>query len=63
MDLKEPGANDRIVYIDGSFDMLHIGHIKTLKKAKSMGDYLIVGLYDDETILEKKGCNYPVLSL
>lgn len=38
------------MYIDGSYDMLHIGHIETLKKARELGDYLIVGLHDDETV-------------
>ncbi|KAL4476418.1 hypothetical protein ABPG74_010151 [Tetrahymena malaccensis] len=60
---REPKEGDKIVYIDGSFDMLHIGHIETLKKAKELGDYLIVGLHDDETVQEKKGSNYPVLTL
>lgn len=62
-DLKEPKTDDKIVYIDGSYDLLHNGHIATLKNAKAMGDYLIVGLHDDETINSIKGSNYPILSL
>lgn len=34
-----------------------------LKKAKEMGDFLIVGLYDDDVINANKGNNYPILSL
>lgn len=49
--------------MDGSFDMLHIGHIKTLQKAKELGTYLIVGIHDDETINKEKGSNYPILNL
>ena len=45
---REPKSDDVVVYIDGSFDLLHIGHVATLKKAKSLGTYLIVGLHDDE---------------
>ncbi|EGR30689.1 hypothetical protein IMG5_125800 [Ichthyophthirius multifiliis] len=60
---REPKEGDKIVYIDGSFDMLHVGHIQTLQKAKELGDYLIVGLHDDEIINEKKGNNYPIYSL
>lgn len=48
---REPKESDKIVYIDGSYDMLHIGHIETLKKARELGDYLIVGLHDDEVII------------
>ncbi len=51
------------MYIDGSFDLLHLGHLRTLQNAKALGDYLIVGLHDDETINSFKGANYPVLSL
>jgi len=43
--------------------MLHIGHIETLRKASELGDYLIVGLHDDETVSEQKGSNYPILTL
>lgn len=60
---REPKDTDKIVYIDGSYDMLHIGHIETLKKARELGDYLIVGLHDDETVSEQRGVNYPVLTL
>mgnify|MGYP001322497356 FL=1 len=38
-----------IIYIDGVFDLLHIGHVESLKKAKALGDTLYVGLIDDET--------------
>ena len=40
-----------------------MGHIVTLREAKRLGDYLIVGLHDDETINRVKGNNYPVLSI
>ena len=55
--------NDKIVYIDGSFDLLHEGHYKLFKKAKELGTYLIVGLYDDQTINQYKGKNYPILNI
>ena len=37
----------KIVYVDGTFDLLHTGHIKFLKMCKSYGDYLIVGVISD----------------
>lgn len=55
---REPKETDRIVYIDGSYDMLHIGHIETLRKARELGDYLIVGLHDDE-VSESEGLSFP----
>mmetsp|Transcript_20478 Transcript_20478/g.23627 ORF Transcript_20478/g.23627 Transcript_20478/m.23627 type:complete len:429 (-) Transcript_20478:177-1463(-) len=60
---KAPTPEDKIVYVDGSFDLIHIGHVRFLKKAKELGTYLIVGVHDDETIARRKGSHYPVLSL
>lgn len=47
---REPKANDRVVYISGSFDLLHNGHIETLKKARAMGDFLFVGVWADDIV-------------
>jgi len=44
-----------VVYIDGAFDLFHIGHIDTLRKAKALGTFLYVGLHDDRTVNEKRG--------
>lgn len=41
---------DKIVYIDGAWDLFHIGHIKVLQKAKELGDFLIVGVVDDKVL-------------
>lgn len=45
----------KVVITYGTFDLLHYGHIRFLKKAKSMGDYLIVGLSTDEFNEKGKG--------
>lgn len=58
-----PRADHKIVYIDGSFDLLHTGHIETIKRAKALGDYLIVGIHDDKTVNQHKGKNYPIMNL
>ncbi len=44
---KEPKTTDKVVYIDGDFDLLHNGHVETLRKAKELGDFVYVGLHDD----------------
>lgn len=40
-----------------------MGHISTLRKAKELGDYLIVGVHDDITVNEHKGKNYPIMNV
>ena len=60
---KKIHPKGRIVYIDGSFDLFHVGHVETLKKAKSLGDFLIVGVHDDQTVNFHKGSNYPIMNL
>ncbi|KAJ3077451.1 Ethanolamine-phosphate cytidylyltransferase [Quaeritorhiza haematococci] len=60
---KEPKPGDRVVYVDGAFDLFHIGHADFLRKAKEMGDYLLVGIHDDQTVNRIKGANYPIMNL
>ena len=55
--------SDVVVYIDGAFDLFNVGHASTLKKARELGTYLIVGIYDDETVNRAKGSNYPIMNL
>lgn len=55
--------SDRTVYIDGAFDMLHVGHVQALAAARNAGDFLLVGIYDDATVNGLRGENYPILSL
>lgn len=50
-----------IVFTNGCFDIIHPGHIKVLKKAKSIGDILIVGLNSDKSIKKIKGKNRPII--
>ncbi len=49
----------KVVLTYGTFDMLHYGHIRILKRAKALGDYLIVGLSNDAFVREKnKQCYF-----
>ena len=50
----------RIVFTNGCFDILHVGHVKYLQIAKSFGDILIVGLNSDESVSRLKGPSRPV---
>lgn len=50
------------IFVNGSFDLLHIGHIGMLNYAKSLGDYLLVAVDSDERIRYNKGIDRPVLS-
>ena len=56
--LKSRGK--RIVFTNGCFDILHIGHVKYLEIAKSFGDILIVGLNSDLSVKELKGETRPI---
>ena len=48
------------VFVNGTFDLLHPGHISLLNWAKSLGDYVIVGIDTDDRVREKKGPTRPI---
>ncbi len=52
----------KIVFTNGCFDILHIGHIKYLQEAKKFGDILIIGLNSDASVRRLKGENRPINS-
>jgi FAD synthetase len=52
--------NKKVVLVGGCFDILHIGHITFLEKAKQKGDLLIVLLESDESIRKSKGRSRPI---
>jgi len=60
---REPTQDDVIVYVNGTYDLFHIGHIRFLKKAKELGTYLIVGILPDNIVKQKKGGNGPIMNL
>ena len=53
-------STPKIVWVNGSFDVLHAGHIELFKYARSVGDYLVVGTDTDERIRELKGNSRPI---
>ncbi|MCV3403747.1 D-glycero-beta-D-manno-heptose-7-phosphate kinase [Campylobacter sp. IFREMER_LSEM_CL2090] len=52
--------NQKVVFTNGCFDIVHYGHIKYLEKAKKLGDILVVGLNSDESIKRLKGNSRPI---
>lgn len=54
---------DIVIYVAGCFDLFHPGHVDFLRAARCRGDYLIVGIYDDETVRRLKGKNFPMMTL
>jgi D-beta-D-heptose 7-phosphate kinase/D-beta-D-heptose 1-phosphate adenosyltransferase len=58
-DLKKKGK--RIVFTNGCFDLLHLGHIRYLEKAKFLGDILVVGVNSDRSVQSLKGPERPIL--
>ncbi|KAL2932558.1 Ethanolamine-phosphate cytidylyltransferase [Bienertia sinuspersici] len=60
---KGPGPNARVVYIDGAFDLFHAGHVEILRAARQLGDFLLVGIYSDQTVSELRGPGYPLMNL
>ncbi len=58
-DLKSDGK--RIVFTNGCFDILHIGHVTYLQKAKELGDVLVIGLNSDRSVASIKGPSRPIV--
>jgi len=52
--------NKKIVFTNGCFDIIHLGHIDYLSKAKDLGDILLIGLNTDDSVKRLKGNNRPI---
>ena len=50
----------KIVFTNGCFDILHLGHIDYLAAASELGDLLVIGLNTDESVRKIKGANRPI---
>ena len=57
-ELKDSGK--KIVFTNGCFDIIHPGHTKYLRRAKSLGDVLILGLNSDDSVRRLKGSERPL---
>ena len=50
----------KTIWTNGCFDILHRGHIELFRYAKSLGDYLVVGIDEDERVKQSKGDTRPI---
>jgi len=52
----------RLVFTNGCFDILHVGHVRYLQSARELGDALLVAINSDATVRELKGAGRPVMN-
>jgi D-beta-D-heptose 7-phosphate kinase/D-beta-D-heptose 1-phosphate adenosyltransferase len=52
----------RLVFTNGVFDLLHVGHVRYLAQARALGDALLVAINSDRTVRELKGRNRPIFN-
>ena len=60
--LDEKKNGKKVVFTNGCFDLLHAGHVDYLRKAKELGDILVVALNSDESIRRIKGNSRPIVT-
>ena len=53
--------NKKIVFTNGCFDLIHLGHVEVLARSSDLGDRLIVAINSDESIIKIKGTNRPII--
>jgi rfaE bifunctional protein nucleotidyltransferase chain/domain len=54
-------ADKRLVFTNGVFDILHVGHVRYLSEARKLGDLLVVAINSDRSVRELKGPSRPVV--
>ena len=52
----------RLVFTNGVFDLLHVGHVRYLAQARALGDALVVAVNSDRSVRELKGADRPLVS-
>lgn len=58
---RQKAAGQRIVFTNGCFDLLHVGHIRYLREARKLGDALVVGVNSDDSVRQIKGQGRPIV--
>lgn len=54
-------AGRKLVFTNGCFDLVHLGHVRYLEEARALGDILVVGLNSDASVKRLKGPNRPLV--
>lgn len=62
LEFRDDHADKKIVFTNGCFDILHIGHIRYLQQASLLGDILVVGVNSDDSVKRLKGHERPINS-
>ena len=52
---------DKVVFTNGCFDLVHLGHVDYLEKARKLGDRLVIGLNSDDSVAQLKGAGRPII--
>jgi len=60
--LNRNRVNQKLVFTNGCFDIVHRGHVQYLNEAKALGDILVIGLNSDESVRRLKGQSRPVVA-
>jgi D-beta-D-heptose 7-phosphate kinase/D-beta-D-heptose 1-phosphate adenosyltransferase len=55
-------AGQKLVFTNGVFDLLHVGHVRYLAEARALGDALVVAINSDRTVRELKGAARPLMN-
>ncbi|CEF99073.1 Rossmann-like alpha/beta/alpha sandwich fold [Ostreococcus tauri] len=55
-------ADAKVVYVHGAFDVFNRGHIDLLRRAKTLGDFVLVGVHADAEVRSRRGADHPVLN-
>lgn len=50
----------KIIFVNGTFDIIHLGHLALFNYAKSLGDFLLVGIDSDQRVKKLKGTSRPI---
>src|SRR6266850_1086527 len=58
---KLQAAGKKVVFTNGCFDILHSGHIDLLRRARALGDTLVVAINSDASVARMKGSNRPII--
>jgi len=59
---KWKDENQKVVFTNGCFDIIHLGHVDYLEKARQQGDKLVVGINSDASVRRNKGNSRPIIN-